>query len=114
MDSKKVLYFLKVLAENTDGYSEELKNLFAHALDDNDDIQGLKRCLTDYDFFGSIGNDLRFDSEKIIKDIYDNPLNALNSLNQAQYYTGNILKEAQVCQKDLKLHIGKLQVRAFI
>ncbi len=80
MDSRKVLYFLGILAEETKGHSDEIADIYKRALDENDDIQSVKKSLNNYVFFREIGNSLYHDGEEVINKIYASPLEALELL----------------------------------
>ncbi len=80
MDSRKVLYFLEILARETKGHSEEIADIYKRAIDENDDVQSIKVFLDDYVFFREIGKSLHHDGAELINRIYASPLEALELL----------------------------------
>lgn len=100
MDSKKVLYFLGILAKETNSHDDEIAELYERALNENDDVQRLKTILEDHVFQRETGDDLYAEGIELIKRIYESPLEALDILPKISQTCEKIEDIANVC-KDL-------------
>lgn len=99
MDSKKVLYFLNILNEETNGYSDELAKMYQSALDDNEDVIRLRTFVKKdiYKFLGERGLFLKKKVLVLEEKIYDNPIKALEILPQLKQELEIIEKEIKFC-----------------
>lgn len=80
MDTKKLLYFLDFLNQNTEGASHEIAHMYNNVLDETDCVNELKSAISNNTFFGEIGKMLLDDSKKLIEEVYLNPSKALEML----------------------------------
>ena len=76
MRTNKVLFFLDFLTNQTQGCEEMLTDLYNRALDDNDEVQALRKLLNDCIFYGEIGNSLRMEGSNILQEVYSNPMDS--------------------------------------
>lgn len=97
MDSRKVLYFLGVLNNETSGYADEIAQLYNRALDENDDVVRLKTILNEYVFYHEIGNALNKNGEDLLKTIYSNPTKSLEILPMLKQAYETIDNSARIC-----------------
>ena len=99
MDSKRVLYFLNVLNNETSGHSEEIANLYKRALDENDDVMQLKSFLNDYVYYHEIGKALYNDGTEIYKKVYSHPTQSLEILPELRHINETIKNEVRICDE---------------
>ena len=99
MDSRKVLYFLGILAGETKGHSDEIADIYQRALNENDDIQSVKTSLNEYVFFREIGNSLHKDGEELINKIYASPLEALELLPKIKQARERMENTVRACDE---------------
>ena len=101
MDTKKVLFFLDILRNNTTGYGEELANLYRKALDENDKVCQLKKLLDESNYYGVIGENLYNEAENKIQEIYANPGHALEILPELVQCSEKIESQVRFSQQIL-------------
>lgn len=97
MDSKQVLFFLSLLNDKTDGYADDLAEIYKRALDENDDVIRLKMLLNDYIYYRETGNALYKNGEKLLDRIYSTPSKALELLPQLKQAHESIENEVEIC-----------------
>lgn len=102
MDTRKVIYFLDLLRNNTNGYSEELARLYKDALDENDVVVNLKELLDGSNYYGVIGENLNNDGKVKIKELYDSPTRALDLLPEILQCIERINSQVASSQNILK------------
>ncbi len=102
MDSKKILYFLDLLNNETKGrHSDVIAEMYQRALDENDDIIKLKSFLQDYTYSHELGKSLYQEGVALLDKIYAVPSNALEILPQLKQVQESIENEAKVCKEYL-------------
>ncbi len=99
MDSKRVLYFLDLLANETIGHESELAEIYKRALEENDDVIHLMTLLSDYTYYKGIGNGLYENGKSMLDMIFSNPTNALNILPQLKQAHETIDNQVRVCDE---------------
>lgn len=99
MDSRKVLYFLELLNNETSGHADELAELFSRALDENEDVVRLKSLLTDYVYYREGGDTLKEKGSEIIEAVYSAPAKALETLPHLKHMLERIEKEVEICDE---------------
>ena len=97
MDSKKVLFFLDLLNKETTGHADDIARLYKRALDENDDVMRLNMYLHDYVYYREIGSALCEDGTKLIRQLYENPTNALSIIPYIKQMHESIGNSARVC-----------------
>lgn len=102
MRTNKVLFFLDFLTNQTQGCEEILADLYNRALDENDEVQALRKVLDDCFFYGEIGKSLRMDGLNIIQEIYNNPTKALNHMSAVRQTYQRIENEMGLCSEMMK------------
>lgn len=99
MDSKRVLYFLGVLNNETSGHADEIAQIYKRALDENDDVIRLKMLLNDYVYYREIGNSLYNNGTSLLERIYSSPTKALDILPELRQAHELIDNSARICNE---------------
>lgn len=97
MDTRKVLYFLGILNRETNGYADEIAEIYKRALDENDDVILLKRLLNDYIYYGERGKTLYQNGTEILDRLYAAPSKSLEILPRLKQVQKSIEDEARAC-----------------
>lgn len=114
MDTKKVLYFLEILASNITGYSAEIARLYTKALNENEDINILKQYLADYNFYGAIGENIYTESKEKIQKVYESPNSALEILPEIKQGSERINTKIDLGQKVLRSPYPSMEIISVI
>lgn len=99
MNSKRVLYFLKILNKETTGHSDDIAELYNRALDENDDVIRLKTCLDDYVYYREIGNALYKKGTELLQKLYSNPTQSLEILPELRQAHETIDNSVRICDE---------------
>lgn len=99
MDSRRVLYFLGLLHQETSGHTEKIAEIYQRALDENDDVARLKTLLNDYVYYREIGNGLYKNGEELLDKVYAAPSKALDMLPRLKQLHESIDNEVRVCEE---------------
>lgn len=99
MDSKKVLYFLGMLNRETNGYADEIAEVYKRALDENDDVIRLKMLLNDYTYYREIGNSLYKNGTEVLEKVYSMPSKSLDIFPKLRQAHESIDNEVRVCDE---------------
>lgn len=102
MHTNKVLFFLDFLTNQTQGCEEQLADLYNRALDENDNVQALKKLLNECIFYGEIGSSLHAEGVDILKEIYNAPNQALNRMPTVRQTYQRIENEVDLCSEMMK------------
>jgi len=102
MDTKKVIFFLDILRNNTTGYSDELANLYKKALDENDSVENLKILLEEVSYYGGLGESFYTEGKNLINKLYASPSDALDVLPDIEQCTERINSQIKLSQSVLK------------
>ncbi len=96
MDTKKILYFLNVLNNETEGHADVIAEIYQRALDENDDVIRLRTLLKDYDYY-EIGKSYHDQGNRMLNKIYSMPSKSLEILPQLRQVCESIDNEAKFC-----------------
>lgn len=99
MNSKRVLFFLNFLNNETNGFTDELAEIYKRALDEDDDIIHLKELLNEYNFYRQIGSSLYNTGSEILDKIYSSPSNSLELIPHVKQAHESIDNEAKIARK---------------
>ena len=99
MDSKRVLYFLGVLNNESTGHADEIAQLYKRALDENDDVLKLKMLLNDYVYYREIGNALYNNGMDLLDKIYSTPTKSLEILPELRQAHESIDNSVRICNE---------------
>lgn len=102
MHTNKVLFFLDFLTNQTQGCEEQLADLYNRALDENDNVQALKKLLNECIFYGEIGSSLHAEGVDILKEVYNTPNQALNRMLTVRQTYQRIENEVDLCSEMMK------------
>lgn len=99
MDTSRVLYFLKLLSEETSGCNDILAQLYQQALDENDDAIKLKQLLENHQFYGELGAALQKNGDDLHKSFYLAPQDSLDTLPKIRQVCERIENEAKISEE---------------
>ena len=99
MDTRRILFFLRLLSKETTGCENEIAELYQKALDDNDEIRTLKSMIDNCNFYGEIGGSLKRRSLELLDKIRSNPVRSLEMLPQVKLMHESIAQEINVCDE---------------
>lgn len=97
MDTRRVLYFLDMLCNETEGHRGEIVALYKRALDENDIIISLRGLLEECVSYGEVGKAVCATGANILDEIYSEPSKALETLPRLKHAFETIEKEIDVC-----------------
>lgn len=78
MDTKKILFFLDFLNQNTSNCAQEIAHIYNTVLDETDVLCILKCSISECSFYGEIGKDLLNEAKSLVEKVYMNPEQSLD------------------------------------
>ncbi len=99
MDTKKILYLVELLREETEGMDRELDLIYSRALAEHEEVKNLEFYLNNYSFFGSTGSSIYKKSSSLLDEVYRSGEDLLENLKRIKQISQLIYREGELCEE---------------
>ncbi len=96
MNSKKAIYFIKMIKDATNGHEKDLHNLLINIINESDSVIELKHNLENCIFLKEAGKELLNKGKFLYEQILKTPKNALALIDEIDMYNATIKREILV------------------